>query len=72
MRRPKRISGKVAFASYLPDAETLSAIAVPVQVLTSEQSRPFFGQAARRLAERLHVSVSRTGGTPRALPGSPA
>lgn len=51
-------------SSYdLPDAETLAGIMVPVQVLTSEQSLPFFGQAAGRLAERLHVPVSRTSGT---------
>jgi pimeloyl-ACP methyl ester carboxylesterase len=57
------LSERGAVTSYLPAAETLSGIAVPVQVLASEQSRPFFGQAAGRLAELLHVPVSRTAGT---------
>lgn len=52
-----------AFGSLLPDDETLAGIGVPVQVLASEQSRPFFAQAARRLAERLTVPVSWTPGT---------
>jgi pimeloyl-ACP methyl ester carboxylesterase len=52
-----------AFVYYLPDAETLNAIAVPVQVLASEQSRPFFQQAAHRLAELLNVPLSWTPGT---------
>lgn len=52
-----------ASGSFLPDDETLAGIGVPVQVLASEQSRPFYGQAARRLAERLNVPVSWTPGT---------
>jgi pimeloyl-ACP methyl ester carboxylesterase len=51
------------FEGYLPDDDTLGAIAAPVQVLISAESHPFFAQAARRLAERLDVDVSRTPGT---------
>lgn len=52
-----------ASLSHLLDEETLAGIVVPVQVLASEQSRPFFQQTAYRLAERLNVPVSRTPGT---------
>jgi pimeloyl-ACP methyl ester carboxylesterase len=51
------------FEGYLPDDDTLGAIAAPVQVLISAESHPFFAQAARRLAERLGVEVSRAPGT---------
>jgi pimeloyl-ACP methyl ester carboxylesterase len=51
------------FEGYLPDDDTLGAIAAPVQVLISEESHPFFAQAARRLAERLRVDVGWTPGT---------
>jgi hypothetical protein len=36
---------------------------VPVEVLISEQTRPFFQQAGCRLAERINVPVSWTPGT---------
>lgn len=48
---------------HLLDDDTLARIAVPVQVLASEQSRPFFQQTARRLAKLLDVPVSWTPGT---------
>jgi pimeloyl-ACP methyl ester carboxylesterase len=51
------------FDAYLPDDETLAAIATPVQLLVSEGSLPGFAQAAGRLAERLGVEVTRTPGT---------
>jgi pimeloyl-ACP methyl ester carboxylesterase len=51
------------FEDYLPDDHTLGAIAAPVQVLVSEESPPFFAQAAGRLAERLGVEVRWTPGT---------
>jgi pimeloyl-ACP methyl ester carboxylesterase len=51
------------FDTYLPDAKALAGITVPVQVLVSEDSHPFFAQAARRLAERLEVKVTQTAGT---------
>jgi pimeloyl-ACP methyl ester carboxylesterase len=51
------------FDTYLPDDETLAAIAAPVQLLVSEGSLPGFAQAAGRLAERLGVEVTRTPGT---------
>ncbi|MDP9346802.1 MAG: alpha/beta hydrolase [Actinomycetota bacterium] len=51
------------FESYRPDDATLAAVAVPVQVLVSEQSAPFYPEIARWLAQRLGVEVSETPGT---------
>jgi len=50
------------FDAYVPPAEALAAIAVPVEVMAGESSRPFFGQASRRLAERLGLEVKRVPG----------
>jgi pimeloyl-ACP methyl ester carboxylesterase len=47
---------------YLPDEETLTAIAVPVHLLVSEDGLPFFAQVASRLGERLGVDVLTTPG----------
>jgi pimeloyl-ACP methyl ester carboxylesterase len=47
---------------YLPDEETLTAIAVPVRLLVSEDGLPFFAQIAGRLGERLGVDVATTPG----------
>jgi pimeloyl-ACP methyl ester carboxylesterase len=52
-----------SYEGYLPDDETLAAIAAPVMVLVSEQSLPVYAQAAGRLAQRLGVEVTRTPGT---------
>jgi pimeloyl-ACP methyl ester carboxylesterase len=51
------------FEPYRPDDATLAAITVPVQVLVSEESAPFFGEAAGWLAARCGVKVARTPGT---------
>jgi pimeloyl-ACP methyl ester carboxylesterase len=51
------------YEGYLPDDATLAAIAVPLMVLVSTQTHGVYGQAARRLAERLGVEVTRTPGT---------
>jgi pimeloyl-ACP methyl ester carboxylesterase len=48
---------------YRPDDATLAAIAVPVQVLLSQESPAFIGQVAEGLALRLGVEVSSTPGT---------
>jgi pimeloyl-ACP methyl ester carboxylesterase len=50
------------FDAYVPADEILARIAVPVAVMAGETSRPFFGQAAGRLAERLGVEVTRVPG----------
>jgi pimeloyl-ACP methyl ester carboxylesterase len=47
---------------YLPDEETLTAIAVPVRLLVSEHGLPFFAQIASRLGERLGVDLATTPG----------
>jgi pimeloyl-ACP methyl ester carboxylesterase len=47
---------------YLPDQETLTAIAAPVRLLVSEDALPFFAQIAGRLGERLGVDVATTPG----------
>lgn len=52
-----------SYEGYLPDDETLAAIAAPVMVLVSQHSLPVYAQAAGRLAERLGVDVTRTPGT---------
>jgi pimeloyl-ACP methyl ester carboxylesterase len=49
--------------TYRPDDATLAAVAVPVQVLVSEESAPFFAEAAAWLAARLGVEIVRTPGT---------
>jgi pimeloyl-ACP methyl ester carboxylesterase len=48
---------------YLPDDEALSAISPPVLLLISEDSRPFWAEIARRLADRLGVEIATTPGT---------
>ncbi len=52
-----------AFDTYLPDDETLAAIATPTQLLVSEGSLLGFAQAAGRLSERLGIEITRTPGT---------
>jgi len=49
-------------AGYLPGEPTLAAISTPVQLLVGEQSLPYFGQAAGRLASRLGVEITSTAG----------
>jgi pimeloyl-ACP methyl ester carboxylesterase len=49
--------------SYRPDDATLAAIAVPVQVLVSDDSLAFIAEVAEWLASRLGVEVSSTPGT---------
>jgi pimeloyl-ACP methyl ester carboxylesterase len=49
--------------SYRPDDATLAAIAIPVQVLLSEQSHWFIAEVDEWLASRLGVEVSLTPGT---------
>lgn len=51
------------FEAYRPDDATLAAVSVPVQVLVSEESAPFFAEAAVWLAARLGVEIVRTPGT---------
>ena len=51
------------FEDYRPDDATLAAISVPVQVLVSEESPPFFAEAAEWLAARLGVEIIRTPGS---------
>jgi pimeloyl-ACP methyl ester carboxylesterase len=51
------------FEDYRPDDATLGAVSVPVEVLVSEESAPFFTEAAGWLAERLGVEIVRTPGT---------
>jgi pimeloyl-ACP methyl ester carboxylesterase len=51
------------FEDYRPDDATLGAISVPVEVLVSEESAPFFAEAAGWLAARLGVETVRTPGT---------
>lgn len=51
------------FDTWLPTDDALAAIAAPVQLLLSEDSHPFFAQAADRLAERRSVKTTRTPGT---------
>jgi pimeloyl-ACP methyl ester carboxylesterase len=57
------LAERAPIAPYVPDDEAINALALPVQVLISEQTRPFFHQAACRLAERLNVPVSWTPGS---------
>jgi pimeloyl-ACP methyl ester carboxylesterase len=48
---------------YRPDDATLAAIAIPVQVLVSDECAPFIAEIGEWLALRLGVEVSRTPGT---------
>ena len=48
--------------SYRPDEATLAAIEVPVRVMVGPDSAPFFGEAARWLADRLNVELERLPG----------
>jgi pimeloyl-ACP methyl ester carboxylesterase len=41
--------------AYRPDEATLAAVEVPVRVVVGTDSAPFFGEAARWLADRLNV-----------------
>jgi pimeloyl-ACP methyl ester carboxylesterase len=52
-----------ALDAYRPDDETLAAVSVPAMVLVSDQSAPFFAEAAAWLAARLGVEPVRTTGT---------
>jgi pimeloyl-ACP methyl ester carboxylesterase len=49
--------------SYRPDDATLAALAIPVQVLLSDQSHWFLAEVDEWLASRLGVDVSLTPGT---------
>jgi pimeloyl-ACP methyl ester carboxylesterase len=51
------------FDTYLPDHEDLAKISAPVHLLVSDDSLPYFAQAAGRLATRLHVDITRVPGT---------
>ena len=48
---------------YLPDEETLAALAAPVHLIVSEDSLSFFAEVIRRLGKRLGVDVATTPGT---------
>jgi pimeloyl-ACP methyl ester carboxylesterase len=48
---------------YLPGDEALAAIAVPVLLLVSEDSLPFFAEIAARFGQRLGVDVATAPGT---------
>jgi pimeloyl-ACP methyl ester carboxylesterase len=50
------------FDAYVPPDEVLSAIPVPVAVMAGESTNPVFGQASRRLAQRLGVEVTPVAG----------
>jgi pimeloyl-ACP methyl ester carboxylesterase len=52
-----------AFAPYLPDEPTLAGIAIPIQLLVADQSRPEFAQASGRLAPLLGIETTSTSGT---------
>ena len=47
---------------YLPDDETLAALAAPVRLLVSEDGLPVFAEIAGRLGKRLGVEVATTPG----------
>lgn len=47
---------------YRPDEATLAAVEVPVRVMVGTDSAPFFGEAARWLADRLNVELERLPG----------
>jgi pimeloyl-ACP methyl ester carboxylesterase len=48
---------------YMPDDETLAAIAVPVRLLVSEDSLPVFTEIASRFGKRLGIDVATVPGT---------
>jgi pimeloyl-ACP methyl ester carboxylesterase len=48
---------------YLPGDEALAAIAVPVLLLVSEDSLPFFAEITARFGQRLGVDVTTAPGT---------
>jgi pimeloyl-ACP methyl ester carboxylesterase len=50
------------FDADVPAGDALAAIAVPVEVMAGDSTRPFFVQASRRLAERLSVELQRVAG----------
>jgi pimeloyl-ACP methyl ester carboxylesterase len=50
------------YERYLPDKETLAALAAPVRLLVSEDSSPVLAEVAGRFAERLGVNVATTPG----------
>jgi pimeloyl-ACP methyl ester carboxylesterase len=52
-----------ALEYYRPDDATLAAIAIPVQVLVSEECAPFIAEIGEWLAPRLGVELSHTPGT---------
>src|SRR5215204_5746389 len=47
---------------YLPDDETVAAVAAPVTLLVSEDGLPVFAEIARRFATRLDVDIAVTPG----------
>ncbi len=50
------------FDADVPADDVLAAIAVPVEVMAGDSTRPFFVQASQRLAEKLGVEVTRVAG----------
>ena len=50
------------FDTYLPDDDTLASITAPAHLLVGDDSLPYFAQAARRLAARLHVEITHVPG----------
>jgi pimeloyl-ACP methyl ester carboxylesterase len=48
---------------YLPDEETLAALAAPVRLIVSEDSQSVLAEVIRRLGRRLGVEVATTPGT---------
>jgi pimeloyl-ACP methyl ester carboxylesterase len=70
LRRRMRATGGTLFGielgtyeRYLPDDETLAAIAAPVRLLVSEDGLPVVAEITARLGERLGVDVATTPGT---------
>jgi hypothetical protein len=51
------------YERYLPDDETLAAIAAPFRLLVSNDGLPFFAEMTHRLGKRLDVDVAVTPGT---------
>lgn len=51
------------YERYMPDDETLAAIAVPVRLLVSEDSLSVFAEMASRFGKRLRVDVATVPGT---------
>jgi pimeloyl-ACP methyl ester carboxylesterase len=50
--------------SYRPDEATLAAVEVHVRIMVGTESAPFFGEAARWLADRLNVEKVEVGRLP--------